>query len=89
MALGIQTQAGLTAYLAALVSAGLPATYLRDYPKALEKVGLAEVRAAAERFLAPSGLSTVLVGDAAAIEAPVSALGPVRVQEPLGGPTRD
>jgi len=75
LAMGIQTQAGLTAYLATLASAGLPVSYLRDYPAALERVTTGDVLGAARRFLAPAGFTIVLVGDADAIGPGVSALG--------------
>ena len=67
LAMGIQTQAGLTSYLATLAGAGLPVDYLREYPAALERVTPVEVLEAARRFLSPRRLATVLVGDAAAI----------------------
>jgi len=37
------------------------------------------VREAGHRYLAPSGLTTVVVGDAAAVAEPLRALGPVEV----------
>jgi zinc protease len=80
MALGIQTQAGLAAYMAAIVSSGLPVTHLRDYPRTLDKVTVADVQEAARRFLAPSALTTVLVGDAAAIAPGIEALGVVATE---------
>ncbi|MHB8468043.1 MAG: M16 family metallopeptidase [Acidimicrobiales bacterium] len=75
MAMGIQTQAGLTSYLATLVSAGLPVDYLREYPSALERVTVDDVLEAARRFLSPRGLTTVLVGDAAVIASSLEPLG--------------
>jgi predicted Zn-dependent peptidase len=80
LAMGIQTQSGLTSYLGSLVSAGLPVDYLRDYPAALEEVGVDDVLAAARRFLGPDQLTTVLVGDAATVVPAVEPLGPVEVQ---------
>ena len=67
LAMGIQTQSGLTAYLATLVGAGLPVEYLRDYPVALDRVTVDDVMAASRRFLSPLALTTVLVGDAATV----------------------
>jgi predicted Zn-dependent peptidase len=75
MAMGIQTQAGLTSYLATLVSAGLPVDYLREYPSALERVTVDDVLEAARRFLSPRGLTTVLVGDAAVVAPSLEPLG--------------
>ena len=74
MAMGIQTQAGLTAYLSTIVSSGLDVGYLRDYPEALERVTAADVLAAAQAVLAPKNLMTVLVGDAATIEPAITPL---------------
>jgi predicted Zn-dependent peptidase len=67
MSMGIQTQAGLTGYLSSLVSIGLPVSYLRDYPAALEKVTVDDVHDAARQYLSPRSLARVLVGDAAAV----------------------
>lgn len=74
LAMGTQTQAGLTAYLATVVSSGLPVTYLRDYPKALEQVTVADVQASARRFLGPHRLARVLVGDAETVEPAIAPL---------------
>jgi zinc protease len=79
LAMGIQTQSGLTAQLAGLVAAGLPVSYLRDYPAALEEVTTADVLAAAQRHLGPSQLTTVLVGDAASVVPAVEPLAPVEL----------
>jgi predicted Zn-dependent peptidase len=79
LAMGIQTQAGLTAYLSTLAGAGLPVEYLREYPAALERVMPADVLEAARRFLSPRRLATVLVGDAAAIRPTLDPLGEVEL----------
>jgi len=83
LAMGIQTQSGLTSYLGSLVAAGLPVSYLREYPAALERVGVNDVLAAAHRYLGPSQLTTVLVGDAATVVPAVEPLGPVQVRSSL------
>jgi predicted Zn-dependent peptidase len=77
--MGIQTQAGLTSYLATLAGAGLPVEYLREYPAALERVTPADVLEAARRFLSPRRLAMVLVGDAAAIRPTLDPLGEVEL----------
>ncbi len=82
LAMGIQTQSGLTSYLATLVSAGLPVEYLREYPAALERVTVEEVLVAARRFLSPRRLTTVLVGDAAVIASTLEPLGEVLLKHP-------
>jgi zinc protease len=77
LAMAIQTQAGLAGHLASVVSSGMPVSYLRDYPAALEKVTVGEVLGAARRFLAPGGLARVLVGDAAGVDPAIRPLVPV------------
>ena len=74
LAMGIQTQAGLTGYLATIVSSGLPVTYLRDYPSALQTVTVEDVLAISREVLAPTNLLTVLVGDADQVEPAVTPL---------------
>jgi predicted Zn-dependent peptidase len=67
LAMGIQTQAGLASFIATLVSSGLGVEYLRDYPGTLEKVTVDDVLEVSRRFLSPLELTTVVVGDAAAV----------------------
>jgi predicted Zn-dependent peptidase len=73
-ALSTQTQSGLADYLFALSVSGLGFDYLRQLPKRLEKVTVAEVRDAAAQFLAPARLPTVIVGDANATRASLETL---------------
>ncbi len=77
LALGSATAAGLASTLSALAGAGLGVEYLRDHPRALGEVTVADVRSAAAELLAPTGLVTVLVGDRAKILRAVESLGPV------------
>lgn len=73
-ALSTQTQSGLADYLLALTSAGVGLAYLRELPKRLEQVTLADVRTAAAEHLAPARLPTVIVGDTATIRPALEAL---------------
>jgi zinc protease len=73
-ALSTQTQSGLAEYLVALSSAGLGLDYLRQLPKRLERVTVDEVRDAAEEYLAPARLPTVILGDAKVIRASLETL---------------
>jgi zinc protease len=73
-ALRIQSQAGLAGVLAGLVIHGLDIGYLREYPKRMTALTAADVRDASVKYLAPSRLITVLVGDRARIESDVGAL---------------
>ena len=68
LAMAIQTQAGLTSYLSTLAAHGLPLSYLRDYPASVEALGEHDVIDAARRYLRPSQLVTVLVGELAAVQ---------------------
>jgi predicted Zn-dependent peptidase len=78
--LRIGSQAGLASVLAGLVTHGLGVDYLRDFPKRVMALTAAEVREASERYLAPSRLVTVLVGDASRVAAGVEPLHDVLVQ---------
>ncbi|CAO5250165.1 putative Zn-dependent peptidase [Frankia sp. AgKG'84/4] len=77
LALGSATAAGLASTLSALAGAGLGVEYLRDHPRALGEVTVADVQSAAADLLAPTGLVTVLVGDRAKILRAVGSLGSV------------
>jgi predicted Zn-dependent peptidase len=81
LAMSVQTQAGLTSYLATLAAFGLGVEYLRQYPAALEVVTVDAVRDAASRYLALPGLVTVLVGDAATVGPALEALDVVEVRQ--------
>ena len=72
LALSTASQAGLASTLSALVASGLGVWWLRDSPKALAAVTVDDVLAAASRYLAPTRLTTVLVGDAQTVAGPVS-----------------
>jgi zinc protease len=77
LALSTSSQAGLATTLARLIDAGPGSAYLRDYPAALAKVTVDSAYEAARRWLAPSAMATVLVGDATVIGPSVAALGTV------------
>ena len=72
LALSTASQAGLASTLSALTASGLGVEWLRDSPQALAAVGVDDVLEAAGRYLAPTGLTTVLVGDAAQVEGPAA-----------------
>jgi zinc protease len=77
LALGTSSQAGLASTLSLLAGAGLGVEWLRDHPKALAAVTVDDVLEAGRRYLAPSGFTTVLVGDADVVEGQVAAVTPV------------
>jgi predicted Zn-dependent peptidase len=67
LALGTATQAGLAGTLSQLAASGLSIEWLRDYPKQLNAVTVDDVLAAAAKWLAPTVLTPVLVGDTATV----------------------
>jgi predicted Zn-dependent peptidase len=77
LALQTATQAGLAGMLETLLADGLDVSWLREHPAALARATVDDVREQARRFLAPSALATVVVGDASRIGDAVSALSPV------------
>jgi zinc protease len=81
MALSTATHAGLASTLSALVGAGLPADWLAEHQRALAAVTVEEVQEASRRYLAPAGLTAVVVGDAEQVAEPLRALAPVTVAD--------
>src|SRR3954454_14960303 len=79
MALSTATHAGLASTLSALVGAGLSTDWLADHQRALAEVTVEQVQDVGRRYLAPSALTAVAVGDAEVITEPLRALGPVEV----------
>ncbi|MEO6886284.1 MAG: pitrilysin family protein [Jatrophihabitantaceae bacterium] len=77
LALSTATQSGLASTLSALSAFGLGLDWILDHPQRLSTVGVDEVSAAAAEFFAPSRLTGVVVGDAAAIADPLALLGPI------------
>lgn len=80
-AIRIQTQAGLASTLTGLVVHGLGVDYLRRFPKQVYATTVDEVREASMRYLAPSRLVTVALGDASKISGDLEALGEVQLME--------
>ena len=80
LGMSIQTQAGLAGYLSTLASSGLPIEYLRDFPATVAGLTEADVIDAARTYLDPRKLTTVMVGDVAAIRPAVEAFDDVEVE---------
>jgi zinc protease len=80
LALSTATQAGLASTLSALAVFDLGLDWVIEHPHRLAAVGVEEVSAAAAQFLAPARLTSVVVGDAQAITAPLAALVPVTAE---------
>ncbi len=74
LALSTSTQAGLASTLSQLAGSGLGVEWLRDYPAQLGSVSVEDALAAGAGYLAPSALTTVLVGDVAQVEQPLRTL---------------
>ncbi len=74
LSLSTSTQAGLASTLSQLAGAGLGVEWLRDYPRLLTAVTVEDALTAAATYLAPTALTTVLVGDVAQVEAPLRTL---------------
>ncbi len=77
LALSTATQSGLASTLSSLAGSGLSLDWLVEHPRRLAAVGIDDGSAAAGRFLAPSRLVSVVVGDATQITQPLAVLGPV------------
>jgi predicted Zn-dependent peptidase len=77
LALSTATQAGLASTLSALSAFGLGLDWISGHPARLLATSVEQISAAAARFFAPAGLTSVVVGDAEAIADPLAALGPV------------
>jgi zinc protease len=86
LALGTATHAGLASTLSALFGAGLSADWLAEHQRALATVGIDEVTEVSRRWLAPAGLTAVVVGDADEAADQLRALGPVEVSTPAVEP---
>jgi predicted Zn-dependent peptidase len=76
----IETLTGLASALTALSVSGVGPGYLTSYPKGLLKASKAEVREASRRFLAPRGLTTVVVGEARSVVTALSGIDRVDVR---------
>ena len=80
LALSVQTQSGLASYLTTLAMNGLDVSYLRDLPAAADKLTVDDIAAASAKYLSPSALAPVLLGDADEIGDAVALLGAVEIR---------
>jgi zinc protease len=79
MALSVSTQAGLASTLSGLLGGGLGVDWITEHRDKLAAVTLDDVAQAAGRYLAPTGMVLVAVGDASRIAAPLARLLDVEV----------
>jgi predicted Zn-dependent peptidase len=77
LALSTATQAGLASTLSALAAFGLGLDWIASHPARLLATTIDDVSAAAAEFFPPTGFTSVIVGDAAAIGGPLAALTPI------------
>jgi zinc protease len=78
--ISMTTQAGYASTVAALASAGLSSSWVREHPARLEAVTVDQVAEAAVEFFAPTRMTGVVVADAAASAASLRALGGVEIR---------
>jgi predicted Zn-dependent peptidase len=82
LALGTASQAGLAGQLSQLASFGLGLEWLREHAAALQRVTVEDVLEAGARWLAPSVLTPVLVGDTEQVADSVRKLVDLETQTP-------
>jgi predicted Zn-dependent peptidase len=87
LALSVASQSGLASTLAALAGHGLGLEWLREHPRRLAAVTLADAHAVASQYLAPARMVTVVLGDAAEVTGSLSTLAAV-TSEPSGPAAR-
>jgi predicted Zn-dependent peptidase len=78
--ISMTTQAGYASTVAALASAGLASSWVREHPARLEAVTVDQVAEAAAAFFAPPLMTGVVVADAGASAAALRALGGVEIR---------
>ncbi len=85
LAMAAATQAGLAGLLGGLLAQGLEPLYLERFTRQLADVDVATIADAAAKFLGPSAMTIVVVGDARVVAQKLRPLGDVTVvaDEPL------
>jgi zinc protease len=80
------TRANVAAQLAELAIFGFPDSYVADYTRKIAAVSKDDVRRVARKYLDPSRLAIVVVGDRKSIEAPLAKLAPIELRDLEGDP---
>jgi predicted Zn-dependent peptidase len=80
------TRANVAAQLAELAVFGLPDSYVTDYTKKIAAVTKDDVRRVARKYLDPSHLTIVVVGDRKTLAEPLGKLAPVENRDLDGNP---
>lgn len=85
-----ETTGEIAMHLAAVALYGLPLDYYNHIVPRIDAVTQGEVQQAAQRYIHPSHLAVVIVGDRKTIEAPLRALrvAPVELRDMSGAPVR-
>jgi zinc protease len=82
-----ETLADVSSQLGTLVSYGLPDSYYNDYIRNINAVTLADVTRVANKYLTPSQMAIVVVGDRKVIEPKLGELGmPIVILDTEGNP---
>ena len=84
--LRLQRSAQVAEQIAQMRLLGLPISELTQYPQKINGIGAGEVRAAAKKYLDPSRLVIVVVGDAPKIKASLEKIAPVTLLDAEGKP---
>ncbi|HEX9105659.1 MAG TPA: pitrilysin family protein, partial [Longimicrobiales bacterium] len=84
--LRLQQSAQVARQIATVRLLGLPINELTEYPQKINAVGAGEVQAAAKKYLDPSKLVIVVVGDAPKIKASLEKMAPVTLLDTEGKP---
>ena len=84
-----ETSASVASALGEIETYGLPKDYYATYADAVRNASDAQINAAARKFVAPSQLVWVIIGDRAKIEAGIKELklGEVRILDADGRPS--
>ncbi len=84
---GFETAGGISAQLANLVTYGLPDSYFNEYISKINAVTLDDVNRVANKYLDPSKMAIVIVGDQKVIEPGLKELGyPIVILDADGNP---
>jgi predicted Zn-dependent peptidase len=85
-----ETTGDIAGQLIPVIVYGLPLDYYNSYVQRIEEVTVADVQRVAERYVDPSKLAVVIVGDRKAIEPGLRALniGELSVRDITGAPVR-
>jgi zinc protease len=84
---GFETPTAISNQLATLITYGLPDSYYNDYIARINAVTLDDVNTAAQKYLDPSRMAIVIVGDRKIIEPRLAELGfPITILDVDGNP---